>query len=200
MSLGRRLLVLLLAIQLIRAVLYAVLIPLWQNPTSWCTSSTSAPRRARGDSLDLLLEGTVSYRFVAALVGAAGGARADLPDLRREIATGPAPVREIRRLPIPTTSGCSLTELNQPPLYYMVARDPRVLSGRSTARPTPSVSIVMSRPRRARLPPPASWCRTGRGSRRRPLTFTPQYTSLSGAITNDKLVELAFAGVFVLTV
>jgi 4-amino-4-deoxy-L-arabinose transferase-like glycosyltransferase len=144
--------------------------------------------------------------------GAAGGASARThSDLRREIGESLARHRfwEIRRLPDPDNIGMfSYSELNQLPLYYMVAAATlRVLSLGSIdseAYALRFLSIVMSlaivalayRAARELVPdrPGVAFAAAGL------LTFTPQYTSLSGAITNDKLVELAFAGVFVLTV
>ena len=85
---GRRLLALLLAIQLIRAVLYAVLIPLWENPDELAHFEYVELLADRETiRLDLPLGDTIAYHVVAAL----GGSRAEgvqartHSDLRREI-------------------------------------------------------------------------------------------------------------------
>jgi len=211
---GRRLLVLLLAIQLIRAVLYAVLLPLWQNPDELAHFEyvkLLADREAI--RLDLPLDGTIAYRVVTALGGGgADGASARAhSDLRREISESLDRHRylEIRRFADPDNTGVfGYPELHQPPLYYFVAAAVlRTLSLGSIddeAYALRFLSIVMSlvivaiayQVVRELLPdrPAVAFAVAGL------ITFIPQYTSLSGSITNDKLVEVAFAGVFLLAV
>lgn len=211
---GRRLLALLLAIQLIRAVLYAVLLPLWQNPDELAHFEYVRLLTDRETiRLDLPLGDTVAYRVVAALGGGrAEGAQARThSDLRREISESLVRHRfwEIRRVPDPEGVGVfGYPELNQPPLSYLVAAAVlRALSLGSVddeAYALRFLSIIMSlaivaiayQVVRELLPdrPAVAFAAAGF------ITFIPQYTSLSGAITNDKLVELAFAGVFALTV
>jgi 4-amino-4-deoxy-L-arabinose transferase-like glycosyltransferase len=212
--LGRRLLALLLTIQLIRAVLYAVLLPLWQNPDELAHFEyvkLLAEREAI--RLDLPLDRTVAYRVVAALGGGAaeGASGRTHSDLRREIGTSLVRHRywEIRRVPDPDNVGMfAYSELNQPPLYYLgAAAVLRALSlgtidDEAYALRFLSIGLSLAivalayRVGRELVPdrPAVAFAAAGL------LTFIPQYTSLSGAITNDKLVELAFAGVFALTV
>ncbi len=211
---GRRLLILLLAIQLIRAVLYAVLLPPWQNPDELVHFEyikLLADREAM--RLDLPLEDTIAYRVVGALGGgrAVGTPARTHSDLRREISESLVRHRywEIRRIPDPDNLGAfGYPELNQPPLYYLVAagvlRTLALGSIDDEAYALRFLSIVMSlvivaiayQVARELLPdrPAVAFAVAGL------ITFIPQYTSLSGAITNDKPVEIAFAGVFALTV
>jgi 4-amino-4-deoxy-L-arabinose transferase-like glycosyltransferase len=212
--LGRRLLTLLLAIQLIRAVLYAVLLPLWQNPDELVHFEYVKLLADRETiRLDLPLGGTIAYRVVAALGGggAEGAPARTHSDLRHEISESLVRHRfwEIRRLPDPDRVGVfGYSELNQPPLYYLVAAAVlRALSPGSIdeeAYALRFLSIIMSlvivaiayQVVRELLPdrPAVAFAAAGL------ITLIPQYTSLSGAITNDKLVEISFAGVFALTV
>jgi Dolichyl-phosphate-mannose-protein mannosyltransferase len=211
--LNRRLLALLLGIQLVRAVLYALLLPLWQNPDEWVHFEYVELLAYPAIRLDLPVDGTLAYRLMAALGrgAAAGAAGPTHSDLRREI--GESLVRhrywEIRRFPDPNNvETLWYSEFDQLPLYYLVAAgvlrvvSPGSIDGAAyTLRFLSvafSVAIVALAYRVARelIPdrPAVAFATAGL------ITFTPQFTSLSGGITNDKLVEVAFAGVILLTV
>jgi hypothetical protein len=211
---GRRLFALLLATQLIRAVLYAVLVPLWQNPDE-LTHFEYVKLLSERETirLDLPLGKTIAYRVVAALGGGeteGAGARTH-SDLRREISESLDRHRfwQIRRLPDPDNVGpFGYHELAQPPLYYLLAAsvlralslasidaEAYVLRALSIAVSLAIVALAYGIVREL-LPDRPALALAAAGF----ITFVPQYTSLSGAITNDKLVELAFAGVFWLMV
>jgi hypothetical protein len=211
--LDRRLLALLLGIQLVRAVLYAVLLPLWQNPDEWVHFEYVELLADPAIRLDLPLDGTIAYRLMVALGrgAAAGAAGPSHSDLRREI--GASLVRhrfwEIRRFPDPeNVEMLWYSELDQLPLYYLAAAgvlwvvSPGSIDGAAYTLRFLSVGFSLAivalayRVARELVPdrPAVAFATAGL------ITFTPQFTSLSGGITNDKLVEVAFAGVFLLTV
>lgn len=216
----RRLLGLLLALQLIRGLLYAGIIPLWQNPDEYVhfeyVKLLAERDRVR---LDLDRGRSTAYR-VLRLLG-----HQDPPpevavtrsDLQREIEASLAR-HEFRKFRL-TESRLGIEEmeifreegreqLDQPPLYYLLAaqllRTLRLDSIDQEAYALRVLSVLLS------LVVVALAFQVGRELLPdRPLlavaiaafvTLLPQYTALSAAIGNDKLAELAFGGVFWLAV
>lgn len=220
MRLEVRLLILLLVLQLIRGLLYAGIIPLWQNPDEYVhfeyVKLLAERDRVR---LDLDRGHTTAYR-VLGLLGhqePPAGVGITRSDLQREIEAslvrhefwkfrliesrlGPGETEIFREL--------GREQLDQPPLYYLLAaqllRTLRLGSIDQEAYALRVLSVLLS------LVVVALAFQVGRELLPdRPLlavaiaafvTFLPQYTALSAAIGNDKLAELAFGGVFWLAV
>lgn len=212
MESGRRVLLALVGLQLAHGLLYALLIPLWQNPDE-LSHFEYVELFAQGGAirLDLPLQESRAYRVLTTL-----GYRDSTPGtelthrtLRTKITESLARHRfwEIR----PTADRLDPfrnRELDQPPLYYFVAaqgiRWLRLGSLDGDAYALRLMNVVFALgvvaiayrvggelfPERPVLAiAPAAF-----------IAGLPQYAALSASITNDKLVDLILAGIILVVV
>lgn len=204
---GRGLIVALLGLQLVRGLLYAFLIPLWQHPDEighFEYARLIADHRRT--HLDLPLDGTVAYRVLVKLGHEdppAGGGTSHA-ELRRAIIASLEHHRfwEIRPHLNPSDAFAN-NELRQPPLAYLGGGAIlRALGPGSIERDLYALRIVdvlLS------VVVVALACGLGRALfPGRPLlalapaafvTFLPQYSALAGSVTNDKPVEVVATGI-----
>lgn len=216
---GGRLVAVLLGLQLVRGLLYAGLIPLWQNPDEYVhfeyVKLLAERDRLR---LDLPVGGTAAGRTLEWLGHREPGAGVGVTHsaLRDAIAASldrhafrDLRFREVRLPPeADLFAVAGVDQLEQAPGYYVLAgavlRRLRLESVEAEAYALRVLAVLLSlgvvaiaagvgrelfpeRPALALAVPAV-------------VVFLPQYTALSAAIGNDKLAELAFAGVFWLAV
>lgn len=205
--LDRRLILALLVLQLLRGLLYTVLVPLWQNPDELghfeYARLLADHRHTR---LDLPLGETVGYRVLMALghQDPPRGAGTSHAELRRAIAASLERHRFWELRPhLDPADPFSYTELRQPPLAYIGAAGVlRALGPGSIERDAYALRVVD-----VLLTVAVVGLACGLGRELFPdrpflalapaafVTFLPQYSALAGSVTNDKPVELAATGV-----
>jgi hypothetical protein len=204
---GRGLILALLGLQLVRGLLYAFLVPLWQNPDEighfeYARLIADHPRT----HLDLPLGGTVAYRVLRQLghEDQPFGTGTSHAELRRAITASLERHRfwEIRPHLNPDETFVN-TELRQPPLAYLgggmilrtlgpgsIERDLYALRILDVLLSVVVVALAgglgrelfPGRPLLALAP--AAF-----------VTFLPQYSALAGSVTNDRPVEIAATGI-----
>jgi Dolichyl-phosphate-mannose-protein mannosyltransferase len=209
---GRRVLLVLVGLQLARGLLYALLIPLWQNPDE-LSHFEYVELLARGGAihLDLPLQESMAYRVLAALgyQGPTPGTELTHSALRAEISESLARHRfwEIRPA-ADRLEPFRNRELDQPPLYYFGAAQvvrwlrPGNLEGDAYALRLVNVVLALGVvaityrvggelfPERPVLAiAPAAF-----------IAGLPQYAALSASVTNDKLIDLILAGIILVVV
>jgi hypothetical protein len=207
-----RLLLLLLCLQLVRGGLYAAVVPLWQQPDEVVhfeyAKLVAARDRVR---LDLPFRETTAYRVVTALGAPAAAAEPATShrEIRAELARSLARHRywELRPGADPAAPFAQ-AELHQPPLYYLVAgtllRVARLPAMDAEAYLLRALGVILSLAvvglawgvGRALLPGRPALA----AAPALVVTLLPQYSSLSAAVTNDRLVDVVGAAVFLLAV